>query len=274
MAKILNQPFDLELIRQWPTVAQLHFRREMTSTSDVCKTLLREFDSADPCQFPLLVLTQLQTSGRGQLARKWWSPAGALTFTWVRNCSLENVTDGLASLAAALSVAEAIETTSPSVVATIKWPNDVFVAGKKIAGILIESMPFEIQGKFQDENQCVQLIGIGINSSNTMAAAPEEIASMATSLYDETKAEVNLQDLLSNTIDRLQHNLVDIDDVTRELLLEDCAKRSICSIGSSVNVETPQGTIEGKFHGFDRSGYLLVEINGQLQTIVSGRLQW
>lgn len=265
----MNQPFNLDRIRQCSAVGRLHFAHEMTSTSDVCKTLLsesRECFPAESQQLPLLVLTQQQTSGRGQLNRKWWSPAGALMFTWARKCSPENASDGLTSLAAACSVAEAIESISPPVAVAIKWPNDVFIGRKKIAGILIESVPFE--------DQRVQLIGIGINSNNSMTSAPEEISNASTSLCDETKKNVDLQNLLLKTIDRLHHNLVGTDNTARKSLLENCVRRSVCGPGTPVSVETPQGTLKGLFDSFDDSGHLLVDIQGQVKAIASGSLRW
>lgn len=268
VVSVLNNPFNLELLRQASEVAQLHFQPEMTSTSDVCKLLLVETDQQP--QFPLLVLTQQQTAGRGQLNRSWWSTSGALTFTWARQCDSRSATGGIVSLAAALSVAEAIESTIGSLKASIKWPNDVFVAGNKVAGILIETLtPKNELG----ENQITQLIGIGINTNNSMVSAPEEISKTSTSLCDITNVEIDLQELLSKTLTRLQLNLAPADADTSKKRLDQCIFRSVCQPNSQVDVETPQGPINGLFRGFNESGHLLVECDGMVEVIASGRLR-
>ena len=137
----------------------------MTSTNDVAKQLI-----AGGPAMPLLVLTDQQTAGRGQQDRSWWAGQGALTFSWVQHFDMQpNIP--ILSLASAAAVADVLDTLDCSLGAQVKWPNDVYVSQKKIAGILIESVNTADGRLF--------IIGIGINANNSMKDAPDQIADRA-----------------------------------------------------------------------------------------------
>jgi BirA family biotin operon repressor/biotin-[acetyl-CoA-carboxylase] ligase len=122
-----------------------------------------------------VIVAESQTAGKGRLGRSWLSPAKLGTYVSIilRPAIAPAQAPGL-SLVAALSVAEAIRSHT-KLHATIKWPNDVLVEGRKIAGVLTE---------LSAELDCVDfvIVGIGINVNQQPKDFPEELADKASSL--------------------------------------------------------------------------------------------
>jgi BirA family biotin operon repressor/biotin-[acetyl-CoA-carboxylase] ligase len=150
-----------------------------------------------------LVTAEEQTAGRGRQGRSWSAaPGEALLLSIVLRPP-----DELLPLRAAVAVAESIP-----VPARIKWPNDVWVAGKKISGILVEGRPQEGWG----------VLGIGLNVATR--SFPDELSEIATSLELEGAA-MSREDLLEALLVSLDRLLVaDADEVlaawrTRDALL-------------------------------------------------------
>src|SRR3972149_8290394 len=110
------------------------------------------------------VLAEEQTAGRGRLGRSWVSPAGTnLYLTLVIRPTLERLRS--LSIVAPLAVAQAVEETV-ALAPCIKWPNDVLVGGRKLAGVLIDT---ELSGRSVQDS----LVGIGVNVNLDVAQAPE-----------------------------------------------------------------------------------------------------
>lgn len=139
-------------------------------------------------QHGAVILAREQTAGRGQRGRSWVSQPGVdLTMSVVLKPARLRADEQFAlGKVVALAVAEAVRLLVPAEV-RIKWPNDVLVERKKIAGILIKN---EVVGELVQS--CV--VGIGINANSTGFA--EDL--MATSLVQETGREVDLAVLLSH----------------------------------------------------------------------------
>lgn len=115
-----------------------------------------------------------QTAGRGRQGRAWVAPAGsALLMSVIVRPLIDRYR--LAPLAAALAVAEVCEELA-DVEATIKWPNDVWVERRKVAGILIEARPHE------DPGRSWMVVGIGLNTSVRVEQLPPELRGTAASL--------------------------------------------------------------------------------------------
>lgn len=141
-----------------------------------------------------VVVAEEQTAGRGRFGRSWVSPAGNnLYLTIVARPPADRLR--VLSMAAPLAVCHAVHDVT-AVQPSIKWPNDVLIAGRKLSGILIES---EIAGS----DVRFSLVGIGINVNLDLQAAPE-ISSIATSLIGETGAEVPRESALAALLNRFE----------------------------------------------------------------------
>jgi BirA family biotin operon repressor/biotin-[acetyl-CoA-carboxylase] ligase len=117
-----------------------------------------------------LVTADEQTAGRGRQGRAWVAPPGSalLMSLVVRDLREEHA---LLPLSAAVAVSEACEAMT-AVECAIKWPNDVWIAGRKVAGILVEGRPQEGWA----------VLGIGLNVATAADEFPEELREIATSL--------------------------------------------------------------------------------------------
>jgi len=142
----------------------------------------------------LVIFTEQQTFGRGRAGNKWLTGRADSIL-----CSIlltESKLNGeLLSLACAVATAEAIDKIGPSH-ANIKWPNDIILNGKKLAGILLESKV--------DNGRKSYIIGIGINCHQTKDSFPDQLQQTATSIDIESKTtcdRISLTKRLLTSID-------------------------------------------------------------------------
>jgi len=142
--------------------------RETASTQDHARRLIADRPSeADQA----VIVAGHQTAGRGRLGRSWHSPAGtALTFSAVH--LMNHRTLDRVAFAAAVAVAEALDITLASTPhqTAIKWPNDIYVGGRKIAGILVEVIDGFV------------VVGVGVNIHLQKSQIPDDLSDRATSL--------------------------------------------------------------------------------------------
>jgi BirA family biotin operon repressor/biotin-[acetyl-CoA-carboxylase] ligase len=151
----------------------------------------RLFDPSDP--EGTVAVAEEQTEGRGRLGRSWEAPAGSsilvsvLLFPPVEAPRLPEL-----SLIAGGAVAEAITHVS-GIEPSIKFPNDVLIGGRKVAGILAESSEGRV------------VLGIGVNANQTREQLPAEAQTEPTSLRLELDAPVDRARLLAEILLRLEH---------------------------------------------------------------------
>ncbi|MFY9264129.1 MAG: biotin--[acetyl-CoA-carboxylase] ligase [Solirubrobacterales bacterium] len=147
---------------------RLHFRR-CESTNSTAKSLA---EAGAP--HGTTVTADEQTSGRGRQGRAWVAPASSALLV---SALVRPVVDRhkLAPLAAALAVAETCERLA-DVRAAIKWPNDVWIDGRKVAGILVEARPD------RSPERSWMVVGIGLNTRVRLAEMPPELQQTAYSL--------------------------------------------------------------------------------------------
>jgi BirA family biotin operon repressor/biotin-[acetyl-CoA-carboxylase] ligase len=138
-----------------------------------------------------LVTADEQSAGRGRQGRSWVAPPGRalLMSVVVRDLREEHA---LLPLSAAVSVCEACES-SARVECAIKWPNDVWIDGRKVAGILVEGRPQEGWA----------VLGIGLNVATEANEFPDELREIATSLRASAGATPALADVRAELLSRL-----------------------------------------------------------------------
>jgi BirA family biotin operon repressor/biotin-[acetyl-CoA-carboxylase] ligase len=143
-----------------------------------------------------LVAADVQTAGRGRMGRRWITHSGAaLAFSLILKAG--NPDPALMSLHSplgALALAEVLE--AEPVPVSIKWPNDVLVRGKKVAGILVETA-------WQGDRVLGIAVGIGINVTPQAVPAPEELLYPATSVSGELGRPVDREKLLARVLERI-----------------------------------------------------------------------
>ena len=167
----------------------------------------------------------------------------------------------LLSLATALAVKRAVEGTTSARV-DLKWPNDVYLSGGKLAGVLVE-MAAEI-----DRVKWV-IDSIGINVNNRIVGT--DLEGRATSLADELWKEISRRELAVALLMHLEKIYREAQSPAGLISIQRSFRKYDLLQGRPVEVKTPDGVISGTADGIDSEGRLLVrDITGKVQSLFSG----
>src|SRR3989304_5381222 len=197
------------------------------STNDTPKELLGE-----GAEEGTVIVAERQVAGRGRPGRAWFSPPGGLYCSIALKPAEPNV--GLLGLVSGMPVVKALR--HWSVLATLKWPNDVVFRDRKLGGILCE-------GVYRRDTFWV-VAGIGVNTNVSLDRLPAEVRGTATSLKAETDVEVSNEELLEDMPREFDKVYKASKSSARNVLARDYM--ALCStIRQQVAVETPQGTVRG-----------------------------
>ncbi len=254
------QPFDLDRIRSSGLVREVEFHAEIDSTNDRATELARR----PQLDCPFLVLAARQSAGRGRGSNRWWSAPGALTFTLVleaRQLGLPPERWPQIALAAGAAVCEAIEQSIPEAAVRLKWPNDVYLAGKKAGGILVEA-PSGRGGRL--------LVGIGVNVNNSLTSGPRELTQVATSMTDVACQTFDSTAVLVAVLARFgdwRSNLVD----NERALFERWRTRCLLT-GKRVCLSAGSRQVTGICRGIDDAGRLVLSTPEGTQRYLSGTI--
>lgn len=210
----------------------------------------------------LCVVARQQTAGRGRRERVWHSPADAgLYFSLILRPKFERQKLPLITLAAAVSVSDSLAEAC-ELQTDIKWANDVFARGKKISGILAETV--------ETEKGLAVVLGIGINLKKE-AVAPELIDT-ATSIEVEIGKAPDVEKMLAALTKNLEKNyqILHLKNGS-EQIIELWTKRSSYAFGKLVRVTLENETLEGETCGLEASGALRVRAeNGLIKIVHAG----
>jgi BirA family transcriptional regulator, biotin operon repressor / biotin---[acetyl-CoA-carboxylase] ligase len=191
-----------------------------------------------------VVVADEQTAGQGRHGHGWHSPAGSGLY-----CSMVLKPNPVLTLALGLAAVEAIEKVA-GVRCDIRWPNDVMLDSRKVAGILVQ-----IAGD-------KAIAGIGINLNQT--SFPPDLAAIATSLRIHTGREIPRDDLLAALVPAVD-SLAGEDP---ETVLRLFARASSYAAGRRVTVDLPDGVIEGITAGLNPEGFLIVRRDDGTETLI------
>ncbi len=199
----------------------------------------------------LVILAHRQTQGRGRRGAAWFSPPGeSLAFSVLIRPREPKALWPRLALVAGLAVAEALEEHIPLV--GIKWPNDVWIRGKKIAGILVEA------------GKDYAIIGIGLNV-NTLTF-PAEVSETATSLALETGETVSRPEVLAAIIRRLAARRHQIGTDFPSVI--DAIRLRCVLTGNDVTLTTPNGPRSGNVQAISPQGELILRTATGLETLL------
>jgi BirA family biotin operon repressor/biotin-[acetyl-CoA-carboxylase] ligase len=199
-----------------------------------------------------VVIAEAQSAGRGRLGRRWTSPAGkGLLFSVLLRPAMPMSEAHLFTLVAACAAADAIESLI-DVPVQIKWPNDLFIAGRKVGGILLE-----VAGE-QDEVDWL-VVGIGINVNTEFSELPVALRRTACSLKMAADAPVDRSELLSRLLLALEAGYGQALAHGFEHALSGFRRRDFL-LAHGVSIQTREGIVAGKAAGIDDRGALLVEV--------------
>jgi BirA family biotin operon repressor/biotin-[acetyl-CoA-carboxylase] ligase len=250
--------------------------QEIDSTNDYVRRMV-EHKKMFP---PMTVAARKQTAGRGRGENRWWSPDGCLMFTslldsgnYVRDVSQLPQAALVVGVALADLLSQYIDTANVQ----LKWPNDVYVRGRKIAGILVEG----IQGSpedlpaFQFKSASMGsgmwwIVGVGLNLAIDWREAPEEVQQRATCVATESGITFPGEEFLPGVVARIDQFLKRWQtepSALFELFRERCFLREKF-------VEVNQGTVQyrGICQSVDDQGRLLLATETGIRPISSGSI--
>ena len=235
------------------------------------------FDSVDSTQNQALKMTEesikdgtaiiaeKQTGGKGRSGRKWISPKGGIWLSLILYPKFDITVTTLFPIASALALSKAIEKTfkiSPE----LKWPNDITLKGKKLAGMLVDVS--------LESNKIEKLIlGVGINFEvnvkqieKTLKQTPNfyGVASLADQKNNISK--IQLTQTFFSELEKIYESLNKKE--IKKIILE-WTKRS-STIGKTVEIDTINGKIKGKAIKIDDDGALVVSNNNKIDRIIAG----
>jgi BirA family biotin operon repressor/biotin-[acetyl-CoA-carboxylase] ligase len=240
--------------------AELVYCRETDSTNTRAKAL-----ASGGAPEGTVVIAETQTGGRGRKGRTWFSPAGeGVYLSLILRPPISPVEAPKITLIAGIAAAETLLARYPGLDVHIKWPNDLLVGGKKVAGILTE-----ISSDMDRVGFVVS--GVGLNASGRRF--PGEIEPIATSLALETGAPPDRAALVRGYLERYEQ-WYDLFLTGRARRILDRWKALSRTLGSRVAVDGPNGRITGVARGIGRDGSLLVEDGrGSVHAVFSGDVE-
>ncbi|HUI55838.1 MAG TPA: biotin--[acetyl-CoA-carboxylase] ligase [Bryobacteraceae bacterium] len=200
--------------------------------------------AAARCKLGDVVIAGEQTAGQGRHGHTWYSEPATGIY-----CSMVLAPAPALTLALGLAAASAISEIA-GVSCDLRWPNDVLLDGRKVAGVLVQ-----LSG-------AVAIAGIGINANHR--TLPPELDAVATSLRIHTAREVSTTDLLI----ALLHSADRFAAEGRETILRLFTAASSYAAGRRVRVNQPEGLIEGTTAGLDPSGFLIVRKDDGTDTLI------
>lgn len=174
-------------------------RHERHETLDSTNDHARRISASLAPGETVLITAEAQTAGRGRGANRWWTGSGALAFSLLFDPARRGVEKSLfplISLAAALAIVETAQKFMPQPSIGLRWPNDVYVGQRKLAGILVEALA---DGR--------HILGVGVNVNNSLAEAPQELQGIVTTLRDMSGAEVDRERFLRKLLGNLDEEL-------------------------------------------------------------------
>jgi len=226
-----------------------HFQ-ELETTMDKAKFLAK-----NNAPHLSVVIAENQTRSRGRLNRKWFSSKGGLWFTLILKPDTPPPLAYIYNFAASLSLSKSLKKLF-DVNVSVKWPNDLLLNGKKLAGLLSE---METRGDMVEFLN----IGIGINVNNQ----PQK---------NEPKA-ISLKDVLNKDLSRRLILETFLDEFKNQIQKTDCPwiieqwKEQTSTIGSQVRIETLTEFHEGLAVDVDETGALLItNKTGKIKKIIYG----
>lgn len=242
-------------------VRQVDWFSEIGSTNDYALQIGGEPDII----LPRLIWADRQHAGRGRSGHAWWSAAGALTFSLLVDTSeLDLPVEHLPriSLLTGLAIAETLNAVTGVHSAQVKWPNDVFIQGRKVCGILIEPHP---------ARSSRLVVGIGINVLNSFESAPLELRQTATSLCDCAPVPGGPVALL---LDLLQAWPALIQNYALQKWSLRDRWAPLCYLSDrGVRITAGPKTFDGICRGVDDDGALLIDSGNKLQRHVAGTVR-
>lgn len=258
----LSAALDITDVRARLSAKRLGTRFHYFAELDSTNTRARELAESGAAEGEI-VIAESQTQGRGRLGRRWESPPlSNLYLSIVLRPGLPPKHAPQITLAAAVALVETVGSFLPRP-PVIKWPNDILIDGKKLAGILTEAAC---------DTECVQyvILGIGLNLNYRAETMPQTLRQRATSMADRAGENLSRETVLVRLIHDLDRCYGELEE-SGFAALRPRWETHFGLRGRRVRVELGDQTIIGRAQGIDHEGALIVETDDeQRRSIIAG----
>ena len=209
---------------------------------------------------PLWITARRQTAGRGRRGRNWETGAGNLAATYLAHTGKPPAEAAQVSFVAALAVADLAMAFVPAALVSLKWPNDPLIAGRKAAGILVESGPHAAGGLWL-------AVGCGVNLATPPDVADRPATAFAEHMRRPPPDPLDALGVLAESFERWR-------DLWERLGFPPIAEAWTArahGLGEPCTARLPGETIEGVAEGLDADGALrLRTVSGAVRRITAG----
>ncbi|HDM76418.1 MAG TPA: biotin--[acetyl-CoA-carboxylase] ligase [Deltaproteobacteria bacterium] len=248
-SNILNIKLIKKSLKTIDVARSIIYLEQTTSTNDIAKKLCSEGH-----HHGTVIIAEEQTAGRGRKKNRWLSIKGkGLYFSLILEPP-ESSNVQLLTLGAGIAVANAIEKVC-SVVSRLKWPNDVYIQNKKVAGILAEAI--------SKRNESFKVIlGVGINVNHDKRDFDDEIARIATSLKISSGKSVPREQVFAEFGSELAKIYSELAKGKTSIVIKYWLDKALY-VDEEVVVETENTSVVGKFIGLNDAGAMLLKDHNQ-----------
>lgn len=218
-----------------------------------------------------VVAADAQTAGRGRHGRVWVSPPGAGLYVSVilRPSTADTGSTfanpgGLITLASGVAIAEAVRLVT-GLPAEIKWPNDVLIGRRKLAGVLAEAAA---------QAGMVQHVVLGFGLNLKTPACPPALESRLTSIEAETNRPADRALLLAEILAALAERCGDLRAGRFDAILSAWRRLAPSLPSAPIEWDSSAGVVRGCAQDIDDQGALLVRVGSRVERIVAGEIRW
>ena len=254
-------PWEITKDLKTKTVGKrVYYFEEIDSTQNFAEQI-----ALDGKENGTIVIAEKQTAGKGRLDRKWTSPKGGIWFSLIIHPKFDVSTSTLVPIAGAVALAKAIKNTL-NIDVSVKWPNDITLNGKKVAGMLVDA-------SFQANNIDYLILGIGINF-DIDAKKIEKRLSKSANFYgvnslrkkdDSTPPKILLREFLV----QFEKILIQLNKGEKAKIVKEWTKKAD-KIGKKISINTSDGKISGVAQGIDNDGALKLKTSKGMKKIFVG----
>lgn len=246
--------------RRWRTLSNLVVLASTSSSNDLASELVETAFAEDQELPPTVLVSEEQTAARGRKGT-WAAPAGRGIYATVVRKASDGEPLSLVPLAMGRWVREVLSDRA-GVQASLKWPNDLYAGGKKLAGILSES-------RTQGDDTYVA-VGIGLNVLGPAASLGSGVdVERATTVEEQTGRAMPLAPLLQAILDRVDEEL---SAPGWEKEVELWQRASVHHPGDRLTVRAAGGELSGEYRGLTPEGFLRLATAGGEKVLSSGEL--
>jgi len=210
----------------------------------------------------MVIIAEEQTGGIGRMGRAWISPSGGIWITVVLKPHIPIERVFMITMAGSVAVARAIRKEF-DLGALIKWPNDIFIGNKKVAGLLLE-----LAAEADNVHYC--LLGIGIDVNVPLDQFTPALQKEITSISAEVGHEVDRASFLARILKEFESHYLLIESGEYDTIIREWKSLS-CTLDRRVDIRTLKNSFEGEAVDIDEFGALIIrKDNGKLERVIAG----